>query len=162
MSQDPRDPPLEVFPPGGMLHPEVIDLADMRIRLGRTPIKATKCEHRHVLYSTSERRVWCEDCERTIDAFDALMTVSRYFEKMVGDLRRRHAAVRAAEEAALVSRAAKAVDRVWRGHRMAPCCPHCSGALLPEDFASGPRMETSREIEVARRKRDGEPQGRRR
>jgi hypothetical protein len=34
-------------------------------------------KHLALVYSTQERRMWCEDRERTIDNFDALMTTIR-------------------------------------------------------------------------------------
>jgi hypothetical protein len=53
----------------------------------------------------------------------------------------------------LIRRAAKEIDRTW-GHKMSPCCPHCRGALLPEDFASGAASSFNSEMERARRHRD--------
>jgi len=68
---------------------DVVDLASVRIRLGRTPFKAKACEHRSLIDSLAERRVWCEDCERTIDNFHAFLIFTRKFEEMLQEARHR-------------------------------------------------------------------------
>ncbi len=151
MSESPKDPPLEVLPDGGRYVSQVVDLASVRIRVGRTPFKAKICEHRSLLYSPSERRVWCEDCERTIDNFDAFLIFTRKFEQMLREARHKRHKMQAADEAMKSSvrrRATKELDRAWG--KMAVSCPHCHGGLVPEDFAAGTSM-CSREIELARR-----------
>jgi hypothetical protein len=54
-------------------------------------------------------------------------------------------------EHSVISRAAKEVDKVWRSRHMAPCCPHCKTALLPEDFANGVKRAVSKELARAYR-----------
>lgn len=130
----------------------VIDLAEVRIRFGITDRKAGRpCEHRQLIYSQSERRVWCEGCERTIDSFDAFMTITHHFQAMERAVRSKLERAKAALEATVTRRAAKVIDRAWSGNQMAIQCPRCRAALLPEDFADG-CAQTSAEIERARRK----------
>jgi ribosomal protein S27E len=131
----------------------VIDLAEVRIRMGYSDHKVgAPCKHHALIYNTTERRIWCEDCERTIDSFDAFMTVVGNFHPMINAAK--HALKRAkdAEAQTITLRAAKVFDKAWRGNQMAVSCPHCSTGLLPEDFMSG-GSQVSAEIERARRLR---------
>lgn len=154
MSDNPKDPPLEVLPDGGCYVGTVVDLDKVRIRLGRTPYKVKVCEHRSLIYSPNERRVWCEDCERTIDGFDAFLIFTRHFERMESAAHHKRDQVNEALKSAARLRATKELDRVWSGRRMAPCCPHCKHGLVPEDFANGAAYSVSLELELARRKKD--------
>lgn len=145
-----EQPPLEPIGEVGMGHDPVVDFASYRVRAGRTPFTARKCEHNSVLYCTRERRVWCDDCKSSIDAFDAFLNIVRHFEEIVAEIR---AAKRMAEEAlrsVIVRRAAKEIDRTW-GAKMAPCCPHCRRGLLPQDFADG-MSAVGRDYEEAARR----------
>ena len=129
---------------------QVIQLADVRIARGWSrPSKV--CRHLSLVYSPTDRRVECKDCNQPIDGFDAFMVTVRHFQDMDRAAQVREAKAREALNAVLVRRAAKALDRAW-GRRMAPCCPHCDRGLLAQDFADG-RAAVSAELEVARRKR---------
>ena len=57
-----------------------------------------------------------------------------------------------AEKFALRSRAAKRMDEYLRSHTMVPMCPHCDGAILPDDVVNG-LGQKSKSIEIAARKR---------
>jgi hypothetical protein len=155
MDDKPTDIPLEVLADGGSYCGTVVDLADVRIRLGRTRVGPglKQCEHLSLIYSPTERRVWCEDCERTIDNFDAFLIFTRKFEKMLSEVRHRQNTASEALKSSARLRATKELDRVWSGRRMAPCCPHCNKGLIPEDFAGGCRSTISLEWEMARRKK---------
>ena len=132
----------------------VINLDGVRIKWGRTrPGDGKKCEHRTLIYSTEEKRVWCEDCKRTIENWDALMTVIRHFQMMEQEARSKNRQADDALKHTARLRATKALDKAWSGNVYAVACPHCRGGLLPEDFANGARSMTSREIEIQRRKK---------
>jgi hypothetical protein len=152
VSDTPNDIPLFADEGGTPFGSPVIDLAEMRIKFGRSDTKVGKpCEHRAVIYSRSERRVWCEDCERTIDTFDAFMTVVAHFHSMEAAAKAKLAAAKTAEALTINLRSAKVFDKAWRGpHQMAVACPHCRGGLLPEDFIHG-GSQRSAELERARR-----------
>lgn len=129
----------------------VIDLDSVRVAYGLPNRKvAPACQHKSLVYNTGERRVWCNDCHRTIDAFDAFMTLTNAFHGMVREANAGIARAKEAEEAVLVRRVAKDIDRLW-GRKMAPCCPQCGRGLMPEDFTS--HSSVSFEYEVARRTR---------
>lgn len=135
----------------------VIDLGEVRIAWGRTKLRAgKKCEHRTLVYSTEEKRVWCEDCKRTVENWDALMMVVKYFRAMEDAARSKNAKADEALKSTARLRATKALDKAWSGNVYAVACPHCRGGLLPEDFADGARSMTSREIEIRRRQKNGE------
>jgi hypothetical protein len=114
---------------------DVVDLASVRIRLGRTPFKAKACEHRSLIDSPAERRVWCEDCERTIDNFDAFLIFTRKFEEMLQEARHRMQVANEAMKSSVRRRVTKELDRAWSN--MAVCCPHCHGGLLPRILPEG-------------------------
>lgn len=153
MTDNIKDPPLEVLPDGGSYVGVVVDLDSVRIRTGRTPFRMKTCQHKRMIYNQTERRIWCEDCERTIDNFDAFQTLTRHFEAMERDARHKLSTAQEALAGSARLRATKELDRIWSGRRMAPCCPHCNGGLIPEDFAGGVRSTTSLEFEIAKRKR---------
>jgi ribosomal protein S27E len=152
MTDTPKDPPLEVLPDGGCYVGVVVDLDSVRIRSGRTPYRVKTCEHKALIYNQTERRVWCENCERTIDNFDAFLIFTRRFEAMERDASHKMATANEALKSVARLRATKHLDRAWSGHQMAVSCPHCRGGILPEDFANGCNT-CSREIEVAKRAR---------
>jgi hypothetical protein len=138
------------------IHPtgELIDLAGVRIQRGIPKYNPNQCKHKNILYhcSHSERRIWCSDCERDIEPFDAFMIFARQFEEMISEAQdMRQKAAEALRTTARL-RATKVLDKAWSGNVMAVACPHCRGGLLPEDFARG-SDQTSREIEIARRNR---------
>ncbi len=135
----------------------VVELDGYRLRRGFSRKSVLdRCEHRRLIYSQSERRVTCEDCNRDLEPFTAFMSLVHAYEKMHAAARRQMDAAKKAMEASVISRAAQAVDRVWRGRTMLPCCPHCRRGLAPEDFAGGVKSAVSREMESARRRRDQE------
>lgn len=149
------DEPLEICAtPFGA---QIINLADVCIRFGLPKSKfADRCKHRSIIYNKDDRRVWCSDCERTIDNFDAFMIFTEYFQAMESAAKWKNDKAQEALNATINRRATKVIDRAWSaGNAMAIRCPHCSSGLLPEDFANGV-AQCSREIELARRERKRE------
>jgi hypothetical protein len=137
---------------------DVVDLADVRIQRGQPPYNPNRCKHRKLIFANShdERRIWCAECEQTIDPFTAFVMLAERIDKMVGIVKDKMQKADAALGAVARLRAVKVLDRAWSGNVMAVACPHCKGGLLPEDFARG-ADQTSREIEIARRKKRKEP-----
>jgi len=147
----PFDVPLENRPDSQPFGAPVVDFAGVRIAHGMRKFHHRVCKHNRLVYSTNERRVWCEACERTIDAFDAFMSLTNNFQQMKLAAEFEQKQAREALGMHLVRRAAKNVDRTW-GAGMAPACPHCGKGILAHDMLGGDCV--SAEIEVARRKRD--------
>lgn len=135
----------------------VIDFANIRVAYGLPKFHHKICKHQSLVYSRQERRIWCKECESTVDGFEAFMTITSHFHEMERSAQHRIREAQTALDATIVKRAAKHLDKAWnRRHPMAVCCPHCHGGILPEDFLDGGRW-VSREIEVARRNRKGDP-----
>lgn len=151
MSDAPKDPPLVAPPNAPIYGASVIELAAVRIQRGETDrLSSRPCEHKSLVYSRSERRVWCSDCERTIDGFDAFLTLTLHFDSMVSAAKSKLARADQALRDTVGRRAAKLIDRAWSGRPMAVSCPHCRVGLLPEDFEHG-LSKFSAEFERARR-----------
>lgn len=103
-------------------------------------------------YDDKERRIWCSDCEMEVEPFDAFMYLVEVFDGGLKDLNRRRRELHEAEQFALRSRAARVMDEAWRSTKMAPLCPHCNAAILPEDVVKGVAM-ASKQLIIARRKK---------
>ncbi len=143
-----KDPPIEPMDYIGGV--KVIDFGEARIARGMSRRPASTCKHQQMVYDQQERRIWCRDCERDIEPFDAFRIIVEQFSAAEANIVRRQREVAEAEQASIISRAAKNLDKLWRGRRQVPNCPHCREALLPEFFAEG-RFSTG-SAELARRK----------
>lgn len=133
---------------------KVVDIGDIRVSRGMTRRPHSACAHRQQVYDDKERRIWCKDCETELEPFDAYMCLVGVMDGHIETLKRREEQVKSAEAFSLRSRAAKRMDEYWRSHTMAPMCPHCDGAILPEDVVNG-LAQKSKSIEIASRKRSG-------
>jgi hypothetical protein len=130
----------------------VIQIESLRLKFQQknSAERSASCKHMNLTFDSEGHVVTCDDCSRQISAFWVVEMMSEQYEKAFARLRRREQAVEQAEQNTLISRAAKRVDEVWRGRTMAPICPHCSEAILPEDGMGSSRV--SREAELARRR----------
>lgn len=150
----PPDDPIEPRVDARPFIAEIIDLDGVRIQWGLPASRGTeRCKHTNLTYSTEERRVWCQDCKRTIENFDAFKVLVDSFQRMELAARLKLEKAEAAMAATIHRRATKAVDKAWSSSLPAIGCPHCRAGLLPEDFEAGVKVCTSREYELARRKR---------
>lgn len=141
------DPPIEEQE---YIVPQVIDFGDIRVARGMSRRPAVQCVHNSLTYDLSERRVWCRDCETTLEGFDAFMVLVERWQMIDRDIRRKHAEAQEARASVVHRIAARELESIWR-HKMAASCPHCNAGLLPEDVERCGSV--SREIEIARRKR---------
>jgi hypothetical protein len=136
---------------------KIIELAGIRIARGLNNAKLKeKCSHKRMVYDTAERRVWCEDCSRTIDAFDALLVMIEHLDEMCSEARRKLSEAREVHGKTARLRATKMLDKVWSGNVMAVACPHCRKGLLPEDFAGGASSAWARDLEIGYRRKANE------
>lgn len=131
----------------------VVDIGDIRVARGLARRPSSACTHRALRFDRNERRVWCADCEKTVEAFDAFVLLVEQFANAAAEATRREERVAEAEAHQIVSIAAKTMDKAWRSRSMIPVCPHCRTGLFPEDFKSEPAM-VSREFAGARRKKE--------
>ncbi|MDH2051202.1 hypothetical protein [Achromobacter marplatensis] len=125
---------------------KVVDIGDLRVARGMSRRVHSTCRHLRLAFDTSERRVYCQDCEKDVEPFDAfLQLVERHHH-----LEAKAEKIRQDAAHTVISRAAKRMDEAWRSKTMAPLCPHCTKAIMPEDVVNGVGM-TSKEWEVRRR-----------
>ncbi|MCO6057359.1 hypothetical protein NG726_11825 [Pseudomonas sp. MOB-449] len=129
---------------------KVVDIGDLRVARGLTRRPLSTCNHMRQVYDDKERRIWCSDCESEIEPFDAFMVMVGQMDSHWKRLQRRAREVAEAEQFTLRSRAAKVMDEAWRSTTMAPLCPHCNEALMPEDVAKGV-ARASKSLIIARR-----------
>lgn len=134
----------------------VVDIGDIRVARGMTRRPASACTHRRMVYDQKERRIWCQDCEREVESFDAFLILTEYHAAAVKDLQKRAAALKEAEEHKLRTIAAKEMDKAWQSRTMVPSCPSCGHGLFPEDFRAGPGMTGKEYAEAMRAKRQKE------
>lgn len=129
----------------------VIDIGDIRVSRGMTRRPYSSCTHRRMSYDPRERRIWCRDCERDLDPFDAFTGLTEQYHRVYENLKDEQKRLAEAQQFQCRSRAAKVVDEAWRRKKSVPVCPHCKHGLFPEDFANGVGM-MGREYALARRK----------
>ena len=141
------DAPIDEQP---YIQPQVIDLGAVRVARGLSRRVYPACKHRQLRYDSADRRVWCADCETTLESFDAFMVFVDNFQAITDAARRRLDEANAAREAVIHRIAAREVEATWRG-KMAVTCPHCHRGILPGD----PLGAVSPDFEMARRARDG-------
>lgn len=137
----------------------VVDFADIRIAHGLPKFHAKVCKHSRLTYNRAQRRIWCSDCESSVDGFDAFMSVADHFQKMELAAQSKLQKAQEALDGTIVRRAARHLSRIWSGNQMAVSCPHCKGGLLPDDFENGGRSAWSRELELAKRAKASLPAG---
>lgn len=139
---------------------KVVDIGDIRVARGMSRRPVSSCKHHQLHYDTAERRIWCRDCETDVEAFDAFKMLVEHFHDAQQKLDRRAQEVKGAEEHALISIAAKEIDKAWRKKKMVPACPHCRAPLFPEDFKNGIKASYGREYAEAMVRRSTRPGGR--
>lgn len=132
----------------------VVDIGDIRVSRGMTRRPYSSCTHRRMAYDPKERRVWCKDCEKDVDAFDAFVGITEQYHKAYDHLKDEQRKLAEAQQFQCRSIAAKNIDEAWRKRKSVPACPHCSNGLFPEDFVKGMGM-IGREFALARRKASG-------
>lgn len=132
---DEHDPPIQN--PPFISGVNVVDIGDIRVARGFSRRPHSLCGHAKMTYDSNERRIWCEDCRKNVDPFDAFLILVQHHHQGVQRLEKRERLVRESEAHHLISIAAKALDHAWRKTKMVPACPSCGNGLLPEDFKGG-------------------------
>ena len=145
-----RDPPIE--PLDYISGITVVDIGDWRVSRGMTRRPHTGCHHSKITYDPRERRIWCQDCERDVEPFDAFVGLVDRYGAAVSNIKKRRDRLNEAERFQARSLAVKELDKIWMRRNYVPACPHCSHGLFPEDFKNGVAM-LSRDYAEARRKK---------
>lgn len=148
---DEHDPP--IVEPGFIGGVTVVDIGDVRVARGLSRRHSSSCPHRGLVYDNHERRIWCKDCEKDVEAFDAFTLLVSNYSVALDQLARREKNVKEAETFQLRSLAAKEIDKAWRHKNMIPACPHCGHGLFPEDFKNGVKGMIGRDYAAALAKR---------
>lgn len=148
------DAPIE--PQEYIYGPKVIQIEDLRVARGLTRRPLSSCRHKQLVYDDKERRVWCSDCESEIEPFDAFQMLCDVYGAGLRSLANRRRELAEAEAFQVRSRAAKVMDEAWRSTKMAPLCPHCMTAILPEDVAGG-IAKTDKRLVMAGRAKQQKP-----
>ena len=148
---DHKDPPIEEQNYISGL--TVVDIGDYRISRGMTRRPFSGCPHHRMSYDRQERRIWCRDCERDIEPFDAFIGLVENYGRALKDLYQRRERVEDAEKHNVRSLAAKVIDKAWRSRTTIPACPHCNQGLFPEDFKNGVGLVLGRDYAAARAKK---------
>jgi hypothetical protein len=126
----------EPIEPQNYLHGvNVVDFGDVRVSRGKTRREFSGCGHKKLNYDQMERRIWCSDCEKDVDPFDALMLMLEHYDSACKHLEEKSKRIMEASEFRCRSLAAKNIDEVWRRRKVVPVCPHCKHGLFPEYFA---------------------------
>lgn len=154
-SEPPKDPRIE--PLDYISGVKVVDIGDLRVARGMSRRPASACGHLHLNYDSQERRIWCSDCEQNVDPFDAFTKLTEHFDRANADLRRRQEVMQEAEEHAIVSIAAKVIDKAWRRQGSVPACPVCGHGIFPEDFKRGLPSSLGKDFAAHRRAAIGKP-----
>lgn len=132
----------------------VVDIGDIRVSRGLTRRPHSSCNHRRMSYDPKERRIWCRDCEKDVDQFDAFVNLTEQYHRSYSNLKDEQQKLAEAQAFQIRSVAAKNIDKAWRSKSMVPACPSCGNGLFPEDFRSEPSL-LGKEYAAARRKRKG-------
>ena len=155
MSDDKRDPPIVARE--YVCGVNVVDFGDVRVARGFTRRHHSSCRHRQLIYDGNERRIWCKDCERDVEPFDAFKILVEQIGGVIDSLSRREEAVAAAEKHQLRTLAAKEIDKAWGKRSRVPACPCCGAGLFPEDFKRGATTMLGKDYAAAARKKMGRP-----
>jgi hypothetical protein len=116
---------------------KVVDIGDIRVARGLARRPYSGCPHPRLVYDNHERRIWCKDCERDVEPFDAFKGLVEPYARSLRALEEREKRIEEAEKFAVRSIAAKKIDEAWRSRNMVPACPHCGNGLFPEHFKTG-------------------------
>ena len=123
----------------------VVSFADMVFKLrGARLSKDDRCEHKKITLDDNGDIVTCDECGRQLDAYLMLRRMcekwgahQRELDVYRDEIQAFRDRIAREAEGSLALRAARRVEKAWRSHSMAPICPHCREAILPEDGFGG-------------------------
>lgn len=134
---------------------DILDFGEFRLKKRGSRYSQTGCAHKDIVIDPDEGTLECQDCGASIDPFSKLVKIAERQKALQWHRKRERERLgelwRAVRNYRPHLRAAKALEQIWRGGKLAPNCPHCNAALLPEDCTGG-LSSRSAEIERQRRK----------
>lgn len=150
--EDDKDPPIDE---GDYVSgTTVVDIGDLRVARGLTRRPYSSCQHARLNYDPRERRIWCKDCEKNVEPFDAFTGLVGRFDLALKQLKRREDNLREAEAFQARLLATREIEKAWRKKNSFPACPSCGAGLFPEDFKNGVATVGRQYAELRRKKRD--------
>lgn len=111
----------------------VISFSDAKVTRDRRNYRPGACRHLHLSLDDEGEIVRCSDCHVQVGAYWALAMLIERFQRERASLDARDAALKEQAGKTLHLKAARVIESIWRGRKMAPLCPHCREAILPED-----------------------------
>jgi ribosomal protein S27E len=130
----------------------VVLFADMAFKLrGARLFPDDRCEHKKVTLDDNGGIVTCDDCGRQLDAYLTLRRMCAKWDEHKRELDAYRDRLAREAEGSMVLRAARQVEKAWRSRSMAPICPHCGQAILPQD-GFGTAGFVNLQMELHRRK----------
>lgn len=129
----------------------VVSMEGWRLRRSREAAKENPCAHERYTLDVEHGTVNCAECDAPVSAFFALKKIA--FHESQAFIKLQSMKTEIAEISGRRSwlKAVQALNRMWRGKKMLPCCPHCNKGLFAEDLN---RNAVGIEYETARRERD--------
>lgn len=110
----------------------------------------TDCAHLHTIFNENGQTVECKDCKKQLTAWWVLMAVNDGLRRMRERLDAEQKQLEEEKAHNITHKAAMAVEKAWRKHKMVPACPHCLHPIGPED-GFGSTMLNKEDSQGARR-----------
>ncbi len=128
----------------------IVEIGEFRLSRQREHNMRKTGECRHLRLELEDRGdiVRCGDCGAQVSAYWALSMLADEFSRWGDRLESQDKRLREEQDKALHLIAARRIEKLWRGRKMTPLCPHCNRGILPEDGLG--HAAISREIELRR------------
>ena len=97
----------------------------------------TTCKHERTLIDQIAGTVECRECGEVLSPFHVLLRMAQGERALFDRVRSLQAK---ADELARYSphlKTMKELERIWRGRRMIPICPHCGTGIWPQELLAG-------------------------
>ena len=92
-----------------------------------------KCRHMNIELDDAGEIVRCLDCGEQVSAYWVFKSVLSQINSERIRLGAERKELEETKSRTIHLVAAKRIERLWRGRKMAPLCPHCNRGILPED-----------------------------
>jgi endogenous inhibitor of DNA gyrase (YacG/DUF329 family) len=92
-----------------------------------------RCRHSRFTVDPSSGDVECSDCGKPVSPSHALITLAHHHADLADTLKRAREELAEIKQYAPHLRAAKRVEKIWRGRHL-PTCPHCQKGIEAETF----------------------------